>query len=142
MQFWDPGEIIKNYTYVRQLYSVRKKTLNNCLFSSEFLIKKLNKIYDNIGIHPLKRDEIQVSVKLPNNCNPIYRDWWHPTIIKKSEEQPYVIKFDSIVGYVKYEVVLATKEWLQIFESNTGDEIIISPRVPIPAISYYNKKNK
>ena len=132
MQFWDPGEIIKNYTYVRQLYSVRKKRENYCLFSSEVLINKLNKIYYNLGIHSLKRDEIQVSVKLPNNQNPIFRDWWHPTIIKKSEEQTYVIKFDSIVGLIKNEVVLATKEWLQYHESNSGDKIIISPRMLLP----------
>jgi hypothetical protein len=140
LQFWDPGEIIKNYTYVRQVYTSNKNRTSCCLFSSNFLLNKLRGIYDNLGIRPKIKEEIHVSVRLPNNPNPIYRDYWQSTIIKRSEEQPYIIKFDSLIGYIKNEVVLATNEWLQYYESNPGDEIIISPRVPIPELSYCSKK--
>jgi hypothetical protein len=132
----DLGEVIRNHIYVRQLYSADRREGGELLFSSGDLHEKLSCIYDRLGVEPRTQDELSVVVKLPGNPNPILRDWWHPTTIKKTEEQPLVIRLDRLVGCLKNEAVLATKAWIDRFESKPGDEVIISPCVPAPEISY------
>jgi hypothetical protein len=136
MKSWDPGEIIKNHAYVRQIYSSKKKENGAVLFSSCNLIKQLLSIYTRMGIHPLTIEEIHVNVKLPNHSNPIYSNWWHETVMKKTVEQPYVLKFDRLLGYIKNEVLLASREWIRDFELKPGEEAIISPCIPVPELGH------
>jgi len=136
MSAWDLGEIIRNHVYVRQVYSSDKKESRECLFSSDDLHEKLKCIYDRLGVEPQSEDEIRVVVKLPRNPNPILRDWWHPTTMRKAGERPIVMRLDRLVGCIKNEAVLATKGWINKFESKPGDEVIISPCVPAPDLSY------
>ena len=136
MPAWDMGEIIRNHVYVRQVYSSDKKEGGEYLFSSENLHEKLACIHERLGVEPRSEDELSVVVKLPRNPNPILRDWWHPTTIKKTDEQPLVMRLDRLVGCIKSETVLATKAWINKFESKPGDEVIISPCVPAPDFSY------
>ena len=133
---WDLGEIIRNHVYVRQIYSADKRETGEYLFSSDDLHEKLACIYDRLGIEPHTEDEISVIVKLPRNPNPVFRDWWHLTTIKKAEERPLVMRLDRLVGCREGEAVLATKVWINRFESKPGDEVIISPCVPVPDLSY------
>jgi len=136
MLAWDLGEVVKNHVYVRQVYSAVKKEGGDFLFSSEELHGKLACIYDRLGVEPRSEDELSVVVKLPRNPNPILRDWWHPTTIKKTDEQPLVIRLDRLVGCLRNEAVLATKAWINRFEAKPGDEVIISPCVPAPDLNY------
>ena len=136
MPTWDLGEVIKNHVYVRQIYSATKKEGGDCLFSSEELHGKLACIYNRLGVEPMSEHELNVVVKLPRNPNPILRDWWHPTTIKKTDEQPLVIRLDRLVGCLRNEAVLATKAWINRFEAKPGDEVIISPCVPAPDLNY------
>lgn len=132
----DLGEVIRNHIYVRQLYSADRREDGECLFSSGDLHEKLSCIYDRLGVEPRSQDELSVVVKLPGNPNPMLRDWWHPTTIKKTDEQPLVIRLDRLVGCLKNEAVLATRGWINKFESKPGDEVIISPCVPALELSY------
>ena len=132
----DLGEVIRNHVYVRQIYSANKRECGEYLLSSEDLHEKLACIYDRLGVEPQSEDELSVVVKLPRNPNPILRDWWHPTTMKKTGERPIVLRLDGLVGCLKNEAVLATKVWINKFESKPGDEVIISPRVPAPDLSY------
>jgi hypothetical protein len=132
----DLGEVIRNHVYVRQIYSANKREDGEYLLSSENLHEKLACIYDRLGVEPRSQDELSVVVKLPRNPNPILRDWWHQTTIKKTDEQPMVMRLDRLVGCLKNEAVLATKVWINKFESKPGDEVIISPCVPAPDLSY------
>jgi hypothetical protein len=136
MQRRDLGEIITGYRYVREVYSANKKDKGECLLSSEELFTKLIGIYDAFGIDPIEEDKMGIRVKLPNNQNPILRDWWHGTTIKKTGEQAVIIKIDRFAGYIEGEAVLATTRWMRSFESNPGDKVIISPCVPVPDLSY------
>lgn len=132
----DLGEVIRNHVYVRQVYSANKREGGEYLLSSEDLHEKLACIYNRLGVEPRSQDELSVVVKLPRNPNPILRDWWHQTTIKKTDEQPLVMRLDRLVGCIKNEAVLATKVWINKFESRPGDEVIISPCVPAPDLSY------
>jgi len=132
----DLGEIIRNHVYVRQEYTADKREVGECLLSSDDLHEKLAFIYGRLGVGPHSEDELSVVVKLPRNPNPILRYWWHPTTIKKTDEQPLVLWLDRLVGCLKNEAVLATKAWINKFESKPGDEVIISPCVPPPDLSY------
>ena len=136
MPAYDLGEVIRNHVYVRQVYSANKNEGGDCLFSSKELHGKLACIYDRLGVEPRYEDELSVVVKLPRNPNPILRDWWHPTTIKKTDEQPLVMRLDRLVGCLRSEAVLATKSWIDRFESQPGDEVIISPCVPAPELNY------
>lgn len=136
MKSWDPGEIIKNHVYVRKIYSSIKNENGACLFSSCRLIKQFLSLYKSLGIQPLTINEIHVNVKFPKHSNPLYRNLWHEALMKKSVEQPYVIKFDRLSGYIKNEVLLATKEWIRDFELKPGEEAIISPCIPVPELGY------
>ena len=136
MPAYDLGEVIRNHVYVRQVYSADRREGGDCLFSSKELHGKLACIYDRLGVEPRSEDELSVVVKLPRNPNPILRDWWHPTTIKKTDEQPFVMRLDRLVGCLRSEAVLATKSWINRFESKPGDEVIISPYVPAPELSY------
>jgi len=135
MPAWDIDEIIRNHVYVRQVYTAEKNQYGDCLFSSEELHHKLAAIYDRLGIEPRLEDELGVVVKLPRNQNPILRDWWHPTTIKKTDQRPLVMRLDRLAGCLRSEAVLATKAWIKRFESKPGDEVIISPCVPVPDLS-------
>ncbi len=84
MPEWDMGEIIRNHVYVRHVYSADRKGGEDCLFSSAELHGKLACIYERLGVEPGREDELSVVVKLPRNRNPILREWWHPTTIKKT----------------------------------------------------------
>ncbi len=134
MPAWDMGEIIRNHVYVRQVYTADKNEGGDCLFSSEELHHKLASIYDRLGVEPRIEDELGVVVKLPRNQNPILRDWWHPTTIKKTDQRPLVMRLDSLAGCLRSEAVLATRAWIKRFESKPGDEVIISPCVPAPKL--------
>ena len=126
----DLGEIIKNHTYIREIYSTwynEKK-----LFSSKGFIKKLGRIHEYLGLNWAKAEEINVKIKLPENSNPVFRDFWHETILKKSDEKISVTKIDRLTGYSKQEVVFASSAWMGAFESFPGDIIIISPIIPVP----------
>jgi hypothetical protein len=136
MNSWDPGEIIKNHVYIRQIYSAIKIEKGAFLFSSCRLIKQLLSLYKSLGIKPLTMEEINVNVKFPKHSNPLYWSLWHETMMKKSVEQPYVIRFDRLSGYIKNEVLLATKEWIRDFELKPGEEAIISPCIPVPELGY------
>jgi len=136
MQRRDLGEIITGYRYVREVYSADKKDNTECLLSSEELFLKLMGIYDILGISPIEEDEIGVRVRLPNNPNPILKDWWHETIIKRVEERALIVKIDRIAGYIESEAILATKPWMRDFETSPGDKVIISPCIPIPEFGY------
>ncbi len=132
----DFGEIVRSQLYVRQIYSSYKKEKGEYLYSSREFLKKLLSIHDRLGVQPLTEDEVSVNVKLPGNQNPLLREWWHKTTIKKTEECPLIIKLDRLVGYIEDEVLLATKLWIEKFESKPGDKVIISPCVPVPDLSY------
>jgi hypothetical protein len=136
MPAFDLGEVIRNHVYVRQVYSADENEGGEYLFSSEELHGKLACIYDRLGVEPRSEDELSVVVKLPRNPNPILRGWWHPTTMKKTGEQPIVMRLERLVGCLRNEAVLATKPWIDRFESKPGDEVIISPCVPAPDISY------
>ena len=136
MHAWDFGEIVRHHIYVRQIYSTDKKEKGECLFSSEDLLKKLLCIYDRLGVQPINEDEVNVIVKLPRNQNPLLRDWWHETTVKRTEERLLIIRLDRLCGYIEGEAVLATKLWINKFESKPGDEVIISPCVPVPDLNY------
>jgi hypothetical protein len=129
LQRWDPGEIIRNHTYIREIYSTCLE--EHCLFSSKHLLYKLSRIYDYLGIRQPRSDEINVKVRLPGNSNPIYRDYWHKTTIRESQEKPFITKIDRFTNYIKKEVVLASSAWMGEFESFPGDEVVISPSVPV-----------
>lgn len=135
MPAWDTGEIIRNHVYMRKVYSADRNGGEECLFSSEELHDKLACIYDRLGVEPRSEDELSIVVKLPRNPNPILREWWHQTTIKRTDERPQVMRLDRLVGCMKNEAVLATKAWINRFESKPGDEVIISPCVPVPDIS-------
>ncbi len=132
MPAYDLGEVIRNHFYVRQVYSADRRDAGDCLFSSEELHGKLACIYDRLGVEPRMEDELGVVVKLPSNPNPILRDRWHPTTIKKTDERPLAMRLDGLAGFLRNEVVLATKTWIKNFESTPGDDVIISPCVPVP----------
>lgn len=136
LKSWDPGEIIKNHVYVRQIYSSKKKEKGAFLFSSCHLLKQLLSLYKSLGIQPFTIEKIHINVKLPNNSNPIYRNLWHETVMKETMEQPYVIKYDRLHGYIKNEVLLATIEWIRDFELKPGEEAVISPCIPVPELGY------
>ena len=127
MQKFDLGEIIENHTYVREIYSTWYH--EKCLFSSTNLLNKLSKIHDYLGLKWAKTGEIKVNVKLPDNSNPIFKDFWHETILRKSDEKPLVTKIDSFSEYSKQEVVYASSVWMGAFESFPGDIVIISPSI-------------
>lgn len=133
------GEIIRNHVYVRQVYSADKREDGEYLYSSNDLHDKLVCIHDRLGVEPQSIDEVSVNVRLPKNPNPILRDWWHPTMIRKIEEQPMVMRMDGLAGLIEREAVLATREWIDRFESRPGDMVIISPIVPVPDLSYSEK---
>lgn len=135
MPAYDLGEVIRNHVYLRQVYKADENEGEDCLFSSEELHEKLAAIYDRLGVEPRLEDELGVVVKLPRNRNPILREWWHPTTIKKTDERPLVMRLDRLAGFLRSEAVLATKAWIKRFESKPGDEVIISPRIPVPDLS-------
>ena len=130
MHTFDLGEIIENHTYIREIYSTFYP--EKCLFSSTGLLNKLGRIHDYLGLKWAKAGEIKVNVKLPDNSNPIFKDYWHETILRKSDESPLVTKIDRFSGYIKQEVVLASSAWMGAFESFPGDIVIISPSLIIP----------
>ena len=135
MEVWDPGEIVRSHIYIRKIYTTPDREEGECLFSSDKLLEKLHDIYSRLGLQRQSEDEIKVTVKLPKNPNPALRDMWHETVLKKTEKTPYVVSFDRLVGFKKREVVLATMEWINSFESKTGDEVIISPSISAHHIS-------
>lgn len=130
MQKFDLGEIIENHIYVREIYSTWYN--EKCLFSSTGLVNKLSRIHDYLGLKCVKAGEIKVNVKLPDNSNPIFKDSWHETILRKSDEETLVTKIDRFSGYIKQEVVLASSAWMGAFESFPGDIVIISPSIITP----------
>ncbi len=140
MQRRDLGEIIGRYVYTRRVYSAHSSTYikynEECLLSSGELFSKLSSIYDRLGIEPLDEYEIDVMVKLPKSPNPIFREWWHETRIRKIDEKPVVMKIDKLVGYIERDVVLATKPWMRSFEVEPGNKVVISPCVPLPSTAY------
>jgi hypothetical protein len=136
MPTYDLGEVIRNHVYVRQVYSADRRESGDCLFSSKELHGKLAAIYDRLGFEPRNEDELGIVVKLPRNQNPILRDWWHPTTIKRTDERPQVMRLDSLAGCLRSEAVLATRSWINRFESKPGDHVIISPCLPIPDLSH------
>ena len=130
MHKFDLGEIIENHIYVREIYSTWCH--EKCLFSSTGLVNKLGRIHDYLGLKWAKAGEIKVNVKLPDNSNPIFKDYWHETILRKSDEKPLVTKIDRFSGYVKQEVVLGSSAWMGAFETFPGDIVIISPSINTP----------
>lgn len=132
MQRWDLGEIIRNHTYIREIYSTWNK--EKCLFSSTDLFRKLGKIYDYLGIKWSIAEEIYVKVKLPDSSNPLFRDRWQETTIRRSDEKPLITMIDRFTWYVKKEVVLASSAWMGEFESFPGDEVVITPCIPVQLI--------
>ena len=130
MHKFDLGEIIENHIYVREIYSTWCH--EKCLFSSTGLVNKLSRIHDYLGLKWAKAGEIKVNVKLPDNSNPIFKDSWHETILRKSDEKPLVTKIDRFSGYVKQEVVLGSSAWMGAFETFPGDIVIISPSIITP----------
>jgi hypothetical protein len=60
-------------------------------------------------------------------------------VIKKTGEPSYVLKFDRLLGYIKNEVLLATKEWIRNFELKPGEKAVISPCIPVPELGYCSK---
>lgn len=126
---WDLGEIIRNHTYIREIYSTCLE--ENCLFSSRDLLHKLSRIHDYLGIKRSESEEIIVKVKFPDNSNSLFRDYWHETTIRKSDERYLITKIDRFAGYITKEVVFASSEWMGEFESFPGDDVIISPCAPV-----------
>ncbi|MFC1802853.1 hypothetical protein ACFL0D_02680 [Thermoproteota archaeon] len=133
MQRWDLGEIIRNHTYVREISSTWN--IEKCLFSSTDLLRKLGRIYDYLGIKWSIAKELHVRVKLPDSSNSLFRDCWQETTIRRSDEKPLITIIDSFTEYDKKEVVLASSAWMGHFDSFPGDEIVISPYIPVLQIS-------
>jgi hypothetical protein len=125
LQTWDLGEIIKNHAYVREIYPTNLK--EKCLFSSSDFLRKLVKIYNNLGIKWSESQEMNIRVKLPDNPNPVYRDNWNITKIKKANERPSIKKIDRFSRYYDKQVVFASNAWMGEYETFPGDEIIITP---------------
>jgi hypothetical protein len=121
----DLGEIIKNHVYVREIYSTN--LIDKCLYSSKDFLEKLGRVYDYLGIKWKDTLGINIKIKLPDNSNPTYRDYWNETSIRKSDERTSITKLDRFSRYYKKEVVFASSAWLGEFESYPGDEIVISP---------------
>ena len=136
MSTLDLGEIIRNHVYVRHVYSADRREGGEYLFSSVDFHSKMACMYGRLGIVPRSEDELSVVVRLPRNPNPILRDCWHPTTIKKTDEEPLVMRLDRLVGCLTNEVVLATKKWINKFESKPGEKVMISPCVPLPFLGY------
>jgi len=132
MPAWDTGEIIRNHVYVRQVFSAARNGGEECLFSSEELHGKLACIYERLGFAPRTMAELGVVVKLPRNPNPVLRERWHQTTLKRTEERVKVLRLDTLVGCTEHEAVLATRAWIERFESRPGDQVIISPCIPVP----------
>ncbi|MBN1683198.1 hypothetical protein JW865_06570 [Candidatus Bathyarchaeota archaeon] len=126
---WDLGEIIRNHIYIREIYSSNQK--GKCLFSSKDLLHKLTRIYENLGIKQSASQETQVKVKLPDNSNPVFRDYWNETTLRAIGEESFITEFDKLLGYHKKEVVFASSSWMGEFESHSGDEIVISPLIKL-----------
>jgi hypothetical protein len=133
LQRWDLGEIIRNHTYIREIYSCNFE--EKCLFSSEGLLHKLCRIYDYLGIQWSDSKEINVKVKFPDNSNPLFKDYWHRTTIRKSTESSSILMIDRLSGFFRKEVVFASSAWMGEFESFQGDEVVISPCVPVLQIN-------
>lgn len=125
LQSWDLGEIIKNHTYVREIYSTNLE--NECLYASNHFLQKLGVLYDYLGIRWRERREINVKVKLPNNTNPEYRNKWNETMIRESKDRTFITMMSRFSGFFKKEVVLASSAWMGEFESFPGDEVVITP---------------
>jgi hypothetical protein len=126
---WDLGEIIRNHTYIREIYPSHLE--ENCLLSSKELVDKLCRIYDYLGVKCSDLKDIKVKVKLPDSSNPFYKNYWHETTIRKSEETPIITEIDRFIGYIRKEVILASSQWMADFESFQGDKVVISPCVPV-----------
>ena len=121
----DLGEVIKNHVYIREIYSTNQK--ERCLFSTDSFLKKLGKVYDCLGIHWRTLQELNVRVKLPDNHNQKYRDYWNETIIRESDQKASITEINRYSGYYNKEVILASSAWMGEFETFPGDEVIISP---------------
>jgi hypothetical protein len=122
---WDLGEIIRNHVYVREIYSTNLE--DRCLFSSYCFLQKIGKLYDHLGIKWRALQEINIKVKLPDNPNPAYRDYWNETFIRKSDERTSITEMDRFSRCFNKEVVFASSAWMGEFESFQGDEVVISP---------------
>lgn len=130
---FDLGEIIRNHIYVREIYAICNKENERCLFSSEDLYTKLTRIYNYLGIKRFFNEEMKVKIKLPSNPNPDFREHWHETNIKQSNENHLIMKIDSFFRYFKNEVVFASNSWMSEFETFPGDKVVISCSYPIPS---------
>ena len=80
----------------------------------------------------MEEGELDVRVRLPNNPNPIFRERWHETTIKITDEQPLIVKIDRLAGYIEDEIVLATRIWMKGFEAEPGEKVILTPNLPVP----------
>jgi hypothetical protein len=123
----DIGEVVSRCRYIREVYETPKP--GEYLLSSKALIETIISFYKDSGNKVRREGEIDVKVKLPYNQNRKFREGWQETTLRGSEDWPLILRLESLVGIITREIVLGTSDWVDYFETQPGEPVLIKPNL-------------